>query len=86
MAIIEGSKDELGIAIAAIGYLMTLGVLVLYFIAVFGMRSSLHRHYNEVEPYGLRLGPVMTFFFAIFYFQYHFSRIARWKRTGVKPL
>ena len=24
----------------------------------------------------------MTFFFAVYYFQHHFTRIAKWKRTG----
>lgn len=52
-------------------------------LGVFGMRRSLLYHYNTVEPIGLRLSGVMTFFFAIFYFQYHFMRIANWKQTGV---
>jgi len=47
------------------------------------MRRSLLNYYNTVEPIGLQLSPVMTFFFALFYFQYHFTRIANWKRTGV---
>ena len=25
----------------------------------------------------------MIFFFAVYYFQHHFSRIAQWKKTGV---
>jgi hypothetical protein len=52
-------------------------------IGVFGMRRSLVNYYNTVEPIGLQLSGVMTFFFAIFYFQYHFMRIANWKQTGV---
>jgi len=52
-------------------------------LGVFGMRRSLLNYYNTVEPIGLQLSPVMTFFFALFYFQYHFTRIANWKRTGV---
>lgn len=52
--------------------------------AVFNMRASLVHYYNNVEPYGLRLSGVMTFFFAVFYFQYHFSKIAQWKKTGIK--
>jgi hypothetical protein len=52
-------------------------------IGVFGMRRSLVNYYNTVEPIGLKLSGVMTFFFAIFYFQYHFNRIANWKQTGV---
>jgi hypothetical protein len=46
------------------------------------MRSSLVQYYNTVEPISLKLSGVMTFFFNIYYFQHHFSRIAEWKRTG----
>lgn len=55
---------------------------VLHLIGVFQMRSSLENYYNTVEPINLRLSGVMTFFFAVYYFQYHFSRIATWKKTG----
>lgn len=55
---------------------------VLHLIGIFQMRSSLVNYYNTVEPINLRLSGVMTFFFAVYYFQYHFSRIANWKRTG----
>lgn len=53
-----------------------------FYLGVFSMRRSLLYHYNTVEDIGLRLHPVLTFFFNVVYFQYHFSRIARWKRTG----
>jgi uncharacterized protein DUF4339 len=62
--------------------LIALAGVVLHFIGVFQMRSSLENYYNTVEPINLRLSGVMTFFFAVYYFQYHFSRIANWKRTG----
>lgn len=51
--------------------------------SVFGMKRSLEYYYNSVENIQLRLSPVMTFFFSIIYFQYHFTRIADWKTTGV---
>jgi hypothetical protein len=51
-------------------------------MAVFGMRRSIVQYYNTREPIGLKLSGVMTFFFSILYFQYHFSRIAEWKQTG----
>jgi len=62
--------------------LIALAGVVLHLIGIFQMRSSLENHYNTVEPINLRLSGVMTFFFAVYYFQYHFSRIANWKRTG----
>ncbi len=57
-------------------------IIVFALMGIFGMRKSLLHHYNTVEPIGLRLGGIMTFFFSILYFQYHFSRIANWKKTG----
>ncbi len=65
-----------------INILLPWAALALLLTAIFSMRSVLLRHYNTVENIGLRLGPVMTFFFSMLYFQYHFSRISRWKRTG----
>lgn len=56
---------------------------VLLLVGFFSMRSDLEDYYNTTENIGLRLSGVMTFFFAVFYFQHHFSRIARWKKTGV---
>ena len=50
--------------------------------AIFGIRASMVRYYNSVEPINLRLSAIMTFFFNVFYFQYHFTRIAVWKQTG----
>jgi hypothetical protein len=66
-----------------IGSLFSLAGFVLIFVAAFTMRSDLEEYYNSTENINLRLSGVMTFFFAVFYFQHHFSRIARWKKTGV---
>ena len=63
-------------------FFIALAGIVLHLIGIFQMRSSLVNYYNTVEPINLRLSGVMTFFFAVYYFQYHFSRIANWKRTG----
>ena len=57
-------------------------LLVMGLVMVFSMRKSMVTYYNSVEPIGLRLSGVMTFFFSLIYFQYHFSRIANWKKTG----
>jgi hypothetical protein len=57
--------------------------LVLFIIAEFQIKSDLEDYYNTYEPINLRLSGVMTFFFAVWYFQHHFSRIAQWKKTGV---
>jgi len=51
-------------------------------LARFDMRRSMEEHYNGPEPIGLRLSGVMTFFFGIYYFQYHFTRINEMKRMA----
>ncbi|MBI4890573.1 MAG: DUF4339 domain-containing protein [Acidobacteria bacterium] len=56
---------------------------ILYLKATYNMRRSLLAYYNSIENYGLRLGPVMTFFFGPLYFQYHFNRINRWQMDGL---
>ncbi|MEG9437720.1 DUF4339 domain-containing protein [Edaphobacter sp. HDX4] len=55
--------------------LISIGVFVLVILYRFAMRDSLEAHFNSAEPIGLRLGPIMTFFFGGLYFQYHFNRI-----------
>jgi hypothetical protein len=65
--------------------LIALAGAVLHLIGIFQMRSSIENYYNTMEPINLRLSGVMTFFFAVYYFQYHFTRIANWKRTGYLP-
>ncbi|HEY5055558.1 MAG TPA: DUF4339 domain-containing protein [Acidobacteriaceae bacterium] len=51
-------------------------------IARFTLRSELEEHYNTVEPVGLSLNGVMTFFFGGLYFQYHLNRINEMKRMA----
>ncbi len=68
---------------ALAGYACILASPVFAFAGVFAMKHSLERYYTTVEPIGLRLSGFLTFFLNVYYFQYHFSRIADWKRTGV---
>jgi hypothetical protein len=83
-AVAMGARGQAALPLMALLYpIVCLLPAVFSIIGVFGMRRSLLNHYNTVEPIGLRLSGVMTFFFAIFYFQYHFNRITNWKQTGV---
>lgn len=66
-----------------LGHLITIVFAIIFVVAAFQMRSDLEEYYNATEPINLQLSGVMTFFFAIFYFQHHFSRIAQWKKTGI---
>jgi hypothetical protein len=66
--------------------LVSLGSGALFIIGAFSMRRSMLNYFNSVENINLRLNGVMTFFFPIWYFQYHMSRIAQWKKTGMYPM
>lgn len=65
------------------GALLSLAAIVIVIIGHFNIRNSLEYYFTQVEPLGLTLNGVMTFFFGPIYFQYHFNRINRWRRTGV---
>ena len=78
---IMASTFSSGYAALTMVSILNLVIIVLGLIAIFGMRSTLLKHYNTIEPIGLRLSGIMTFFFSILYFQYHFSRIAKRKKT-----
>ncbi|MDE1163201.1 MAG: DUF4339 domain-containing protein [Acidobacteriaceae bacterium] len=54
---------------------------VLFLLTRFMFRAELLKHFNGPEPIGLRLGGVMTFFFGVTYFQFHFNRINELKRA-----
>ena len=66
-----------------LGLVFLLAGVFLYYLGVFRMHSDLEDYYNSTEPVHLQLSGVMTFFFAVCYFQHHFSRIAQWKKSGV---
>jgi hypothetical protein len=66
-----------------LGLLVSLLGVILYLVGVFMMRNDLEEYYNSIEPINLQLSGVMTFFFALWYFQHHFSRIAQWKKSGI---
>jgi hypothetical protein len=60
--------------------LLRLGGGIMWLVSAFNMRSSIEEHFNAAEPIGLSLNGVMTFFFSIYYFQYHFTRINEMKQ------
>ena len=64
-----------------LGAISYVGYFVLWLVAVFSMKNSIEEHYNVAEPFGLKLSGVMTFFFSVYYFQHHFTRIIKLKRS-----
>ncbi len=66
-------------ALSYLGSLITLGLVI---TANFVKRASLLEHFNGPEPVGLELSPVMTFFFAPWYFQYHLNHINAIKKAA----
>ena len=65
--------------VRALGRLANLGGSIVWLVGAFSMRSSIEEHYNSAEPIALQLSGVMTFFFNVIYFQYHFTQIAKMK-------
>ena len=65
----------------AVYFVCLLAYFVLFLVAIFTMRSDMEEHFTGPEPIGLSLSGVMTFFFSVLYFQYHFSRINEIKQS-----
>ncbi len=55
--------------------LMRLAGIIFWITANFSLKNALEEHYNTAENIGLSLSGVMTFFFNVIYFQYHFDKI-----------
>jgi hypothetical protein len=69
-------------AVAGFSLIWLVVYATLFITANFSMRSSIEDHFNGPEPIGLSLSGVMTFFFNVYYFQYHFTRINELKRLA----
>ncbi|HEX9233594.1 MAG TPA: GYF domain-containing protein [Candidatus Acidoferrum sp.] len=79
-AFMAGVQGQAGASREPIFLLLRLGGGIMWLVAAFNMRSSIEDHFNSAEPIGLSLNGVMTFFFSIYYFQYHFTRINEMKQ------
>jgi hypothetical protein len=66
---------------SVVGNLISLACWVVRLIARFTLRDTLEQHFNGPEPLGLRLNPVMTFFFGGIYFQYKLNEINETKQA-----
>jgi hypothetical protein len=66
---------------SVLGNLMSLATWIVRLIARFTLRDTLEQHFNGPEPLGLRLNPVMTFFFGGIYFQYKLNEINEMKQA-----
>lgn len=62
--------------------LLSVAYWVLLIVTRFVMSASLEEHFNGPEPVGLRLNPVLTFFFGGVYFQYHLNQINKMKQAA----
>jgi len=60
--------------------ILSVGILIMWIVGAFNMRDAIEDHFNSAEPIGLSLSGVMTFFFNVWYFQYHFTKINEMKR------
>lgn len=64
-----------------VGGIFYVVLFVVRLVARFMQRASLEEHFNTVENVGLKLNPVMTFFFGGLYFQYHLNKINNYKQA-----
>ena len=65
----------------AVAIVLRLGGVILWIAGAFSVKSSIEEHYNTSEPIGLELNGVMTFFFNVLYFQYHFTKINELRKS-----
>jgi hypothetical protein len=89
MAFATGRLTELAVVFPMLGMVVVLGSIVCLYIGHFKMRASIHNYYTMVEPMGINLmdtsGAILTFFFSIYFFQYHFYNIAERKKAMGHP-
>ncbi|MFN0101517.1 MAG: GYF domain-containing protein [Bryobacteraceae bacterium] len=81
--------SDIAMIIPMLGQLVILGGVVCLILAAFKMRTAIHNYYTMVEPMGINLmdttGAVLTFFFSVYFFQYHFANIAARKKAMGHP-
>ena len=85
----SGSLTELAVVFPMLGMVVVLAGVVCLYIGHFKMRASIHNYYTMVEPMGINLmdtsGALLTFFFSIYFFQFHFFNIAARKKAMGHP-
>ena len=79
------ANSEIRVMMQFIRFILTLVVCAIYIVGSFNIKAALEDYYNKEEPIGLQLSGGMTFFFAVFYFQYHLSRIREMKNLQMQP-
>lgn len=80
------SNDELhleqALALSVVPVLMALAGWGLFIAAELEMRKEMLAYFNTAENIHLRLNLLYTLLGGMYYFQYHMSRIAEWKKAG----
>jgi len=82
IAAAAGNQSSLAAIGGVVYFAGSVGGWVLFIMGSFSMKSAIEDFYNHEENVGLNLSGVMTFFFAVFYFQYHFTRITQMKQQA----
>ncbi len=64
------------------GGILNLAGWVLWLVASFNLRSGIEEHFSTADPVpsAMTLSGVMTFFFNVYYFQYHFTKVNELKK------
>jgi len=75
----------LGVHQEVTGIVLRLGGFGLFLAGVFSIRGDMEDYFNHEENIGMRLSGIMTFFFNVIYFQYHFNEVTeRRQAEGVR--
>ncbi len=57
------------------GALFRLAAIILMIMAMFSMKADIEEYYSMLNPSGLQLSSVLTFFLGVIYLQYHLPEI-----------
>jgi GYF domain 2/Domain of unknown function (DUF4234) len=81
LAVILNTATQTGTP-RGIGSLLNIAGWVLWLVASFNLRSGIEEHFQTADPVpsAMSLSGVMTFFFNVYYFQYHFTKVNELKK------
>ena len=75
------TEDQRFLIVAGLSYV---ACVACYIVGIFSIRRAIHNYYQDA-PFHLHLNGFLTFFLNVYYFQYHFTRVNEWHKTGVIP-
>lgn len=81
---LSGMQEALGEAAALLGALLMLAGAVCLIASYFSMRSSVEEYASERLGVRLEMSGVVTFFFNVYYIQYHLTKLREIRRAAAR--